>query len=165
MVGRLLVYKRFDIAIEAFNKLELHLKIIGIGPEMKKLKRIANWNIEFLGVLPEEKLREYYQNCQALIFPQEEDFGIVALEAMACGRPVIAYRGGGALESVKEGKTGVFFNEQTANSLAEAVKKFNPSKFNSKLIRQHALKFDKQIFKKKIKDFIDKSYYDHWNRY
>jgi len=165
IVGRLLVYKRFDIAIEAFNKLELPLKIIGIGPEMKKLKRMANWNIEFLGGLPDEKLREYYQNCQALIFPQEEDFGIVALEAMACGRPVIAYRGGGALESVKEGETGVFFNEQTANSLVEAVKKFNPSKFNPKLIRQHALKFDKQIFKKKIKDFIEKSYHDYRNRY
>ena len=165
MVGRLLVYKRFDIAIEAFNKLELPLKIIGTGPEMKKIKRMANWNIEFLGEMRGEKLKEYYQNCQALIFPQEEDFGIVALEAMACGRPVIAYRGGGALESVKEGETGVFFNEQTANSLAEAVKKFDPSKFNPKLIRQHALKFDKQIFKKKIKDFIEKSYHDYRNRY
>ena len=113
MVGRLLPYKRFDMAIEAFNKLELPLKIIGSGPEMKKLKKMANWNIEFLGEKNNEELKKYYQECQALIFPQEEDFGIVALEAMACGRPVIAYKGGGALESVIGGKTGMFFEEQT----------------------------------------------------
>jgi len=165
MVGRLLVYKRFDIAIEVFNRLELPLKIIGDGPEMKKLKRLANWNIEFLGELPSDKLKEYYQRCRALIFPQEEDFGIVALEAMACGRPVIAYRGGGALESVKEKKTGLFFNEQTVNSLVEAVKNFNFSKFNPQIIRDHALKFDKEIFKKKIKEFIEKSYHENRGRY
>jgi glycosyltransferase involved in cell wall biosynthesis len=162
MVGRLLPYKRFDIAIEAFNKLELPLKIIGKGPEMKKLKKMANWNIEFLGELAGEKLREYYQNCQALIFPQEEDFGIVALEAMGCGKPIIAYRGGGALESVLEGKTGVFFDEQNTDSLVEAVKKFclliNELGFDSTFIRNHAVKFDKEIFKKKIKDFIDKTW-------
>jgi len=164
MVGRLLPYKRFDIAIEAFNKLELPLKIIGSGPERKKLKKMANWNVEFLGEISGEKLREYYQNCEALIFPQEEDFGIVALEAMACGKPVIAFRGGGALESVLGGKTGVFFDDQTIDSLIEAVKNFNPEKFNFQTIRSHALKFDKEIFKKKIKDFIDKAY-GHWNRY
>lgn len=160
MVGRLLPYKRFDMAIEAFNKLELPLKIIGSGPQMKKLKKLANWNIEFLGEIGSDKLQEYYQKCQALIFPQEEDFGIVALEAMACGRPVIAYRGGGALESVLEGKTGVFFDEQTAGSLIDAVKHFGGLKFNSEDIYQHALKFDKEIFKSKIKDFIDKNYKD-----
>ncbi|PJE57579.1 MAG: glycosyltransferase family 4 protein [Candidatus Portnoybacteria bacterium CG10_big_fil_rev_8_21_14_0_10_38_18] len=165
MVGRLLVYKRFDIAIEAFNNLELPLKIIGSGPELKKLRKIANWNIEFLGEIHSDKLREYYQNCQALIFPQEEDFGIVALEAMACGRPVIAYRGGGALESIKEGKTGVFFDNQGVSSLAEAVKNFDLSKFNPKIIREHALKFDKEIFKKKIKDFVEKTYYENRDRY
>ena len=163
MVGRLLPYKRFDMAIEAFNKLELPLKIIGSGPEMKKLKRIANWNIEFLGEMDNKNLKEYYQNCQALIFPQEEDFGIVALEAMACGRPIIAYRGGGALESVLEGKTGVFFNEQTIESLVEAVKNFNASKFDSRVIYEHALKFDKEIFKKKIKDFVDKNWKEFKN--
>ncbi|OGZ33057.1 MAG: glycosyl transferase [Candidatus Portnoybacteria bacterium RBG_13_40_8] len=165
MVGRLLPYKRFDIAIKAFNNLELPLKIIGNGPEAKKLKRMANWNIEFLGELNADRLREYYQNCQALIFPQEEDFGIVALEAMACGKPLIAYRGGGALESVKDGETGIFFDEQTIDSLVEAVKNFKLKKFNSKKIRQHALKFDKEIFKKKIKDFVEKSYYENRDRY
>ena len=165
MVGRLLPYKRFDMAIEAFNKLELPLKIVGSGPEMRKLKKMANWNIKFLGELSGEKLKEYYQNCQALIFPQEEDFGIVALEAMACGRPVIAFRGGGALESILEGKTGVFFNEQSIDSLVGAIKKFDASKFNPQTIYQHALKFDKENFKKKIKDFIEKKYNDHRNRY
>lgn len=160
MVGRLLPYKRFDIAIKAFNILDIPLKIIGDGPQMKKLKKLANWNIEFLNELSSDKLREYYQNCQALIFPQEEDFGIVALEVMACGKPVIAFRGGGALESIKEGETGVFFDEQTVDSLINAVKNFNSSKFNPLKIRQHALKFDKEIFKKKIKDFVEKAYYE-----
>jgi len=158
MVGRLLPYKRFDMAIEAFNKLELPLKIIGNGPEMKKLKKMANWNIEFLGEKNNQELKKYYQECRALIFPQEEDFGIVALEAMACGRPVIAYGGGGALESVLGGKTGVFFDEQMIESLIGAVKRFEGLKFDSKEIYQHALKFNKENFKKKIKEFIDENY-------
>ena len=165
MVGRLLVYKRFDLAIEAFNELEIPLKIIGTGPEMNKLKKMANWNVEFLGDVDNEKLREYYQNCQALVFPQEEDFGIVAVEAMACGRPVIAYRGGGALESVKEGETGVFFDEQKRDSLIDVIKKFNPDKFNSLKIHTHAKKFDKEVFGKKIKEFIEKAYYEYRNRH
>jgi len=164
MVGRLLGYKKFDMAIQAFNKLRLPLKIIGHGPERKNLEKLAENNVEFLGELKEGKLKEHYQNCKALIFPQEEDFGIVAIEAMACGKPVIAFRGGGALESVKEGKTGLFFNEQNVDSLMQAVKNFDPEKFKSKYIRKHALKFDKELFKKKIKDFIDKSY-ESWNRH
>lgn len=165
MVGRLLPYKRFDIAVQAFNKLGKPLKIIGDGPERKKLEKIAKKNIEFLGELSGDKLKEYYQNCQALIFPQEEDFGIVALEAMACGRPVIAYHGGGALESVKEGETGIFFNQQTPESLIKAVKSFRADNFDSQKIRKHALKFDKEKFKKKIKNFVEKSYHDYRNRH
>lgn len=161
IVGRLLAYKKFDIAIKAFNELKLSLKIIGEGPEKKKLKNIALKNIEFLGELKEEELRKHYQECQALIFPQEEDFGIVALEAMACGKPIIAYQGGGALESVKKGETGMFFNEQTSESLIEAIKEFRPEKFNSQVIRTHAITFDKEIFKKKIKEFIEKTYYEY----
>lgn len=161
IVGRLLAYKKFDIAIKAFNELKLSLKIIGEGPEKKKLKNIALKNIEFLGELKEEELRKYYQECQALIFPQEEDFGIVALEAMACGKPIIAYQGGGALESVKKGETGMFFSEQTSESLIEVIKEFRPEKFNSQVIRAHAITFDKEIFKKKIKEFIEKTYYEY----
>lgn len=158
MVGRLLSYKRFDIGIKAFNKLELPLKIIGDGPERKKLEKLANKNIEFFGELDGEDLEKYYQRCQALIFPQEEDFGIVPLEAMACGRPVIAYRAGGVLESTKEGETGIFFDEQTPEYLIRAINNFTPTKFNPKKIRDHVLKFDKELFKKKIKDFIKESY-------
>jgi len=122
---------------------------------------MAKKNIEFLGERYGDDLKRYYQNCQAFIFPQEEDFGIVAVEAMACGRPVIAYRGGGALESIKEGETGIFFEEQTPGALTRAVKQFKPRDFDSQKIRTHALKFDKEKFKKKIKDFVEKSWLKH----
>lgn len=154
-------YKRFDIAVQAFNKLGRPLKIVGDGPERKKLEKIAEKNIEFLGERYGEDLKKCYQGCEAFIFPQEEDFGLIAVEAMACGRPVIAYQGGGALESVKEGETGIFFDEQTPESLINAVKKFNPGNFNPQKIRKHALKFDKEKFKKKIKDFVEKN----WEEY
>jgi len=161
MVGRLLAYKHFDIGIKAFNKLELPLKIVGNGPERKNLGKIAKKNIEFLGELRGEELKKYYQRCQALVFPQEEDFGLVALEAMACGRPVIAYQGGGALESIKQDKTGIFFDQQTPESLIRAINKFRADKFNPQKIRKHVLKFDKEIFKKKIKDFVGKAHYEN----
>ena len=160
IVGRLLTYKRFDIAIKAFNKLGKILKIAGDGPERKKLEKMAKGNIQFLGEVFDNQLKNYYQNCQALIFPQEEDFGIVAIEAMACGKPVIAYKGGGAIKSVKEEKTGIFFNEQTVDSLVGAVKNFQSEMFDSQKIRRHALKFSKEKFKKQIKDFVEKSYYE-----
>ena len=155
MVGRFLPYKRFDLAISVFNKLKLPLKIVGDGPEKSKLKKLALPNIEFLGLVSDEKLAKLYSNCKALIFPQEEDFGIVALEAMASGRPVIAYKGGGVLETVKEKETGIFFEEQTEESLMEAIRNFKESDFNPELIRNHSLKFDKEIFKQKIKEFIE----------
>jgi glycosyltransferase involved in cell wall biosynthesis len=157
LVSRFLPYKKIDLAVEAFNRLGWPLKIIGDGPEKKRLKKIANKNIEFLGLVPEKKLREYYARCQAFIFPQEEDFGIVAVEAMASGRPVIAFGAGGALEIVKEGETGIFFKEQTVDSLVEALKKFRPEDFSSQAIRQHARQFDKEIFKNKIKEFVNQS--------
>lgn len=154
MIGRFLSYKRFDLGIEAFNQLGLPLKIVGDGPQRKKLQRQAKSNIEFIGLISDEKLKNYYAHCQALIFPQEEDSGIVIIEAMASGRPVIAYRAGGALETIKEGITGLFFNEQTSESLIGILKKFNSLDFNPQIIRQHALQFDEKIFKDKIKNFI-----------
>lgn len=159
MVGRMLPYKRFDIVVEAFNKLKLPLKIIGQGPEAKRLRKMArSEKIEFLDYLPDKEVARYYAQCKALIFPQEEDFGITVLEAMSCGRPVIAYRGGGALETVIENKTGVFFNHQTSKSIIEAVNKFNPNQFNPEEIRARALKFDEKIFKKRIKEFVKEEY-------
>lgn len=162
MVGRLVPYKRFDIAVEAFSRLpDEKLVIIGDGPEYKKLKvkseKFKVKNIKFLGRVPESELPKYYANCKALIFPQEEDFGIVPLEAFASGRPVIAYRGGGALETIKEGETGLFFNEQMPESLLNVLRSFNEKKFNSQKVREQALKFDKEIFKKKFTELLSEN--------
>ena len=156
MVGRLIAYKRHDIAIQAFNQLGLPLKIIGRGPEMKRLKKMANNNIEFLGRVPEKDLPKYYAECRAFIFPQEEDFGIVAIEAMASGRPLIAYRGGDIPEHMEEGKSGIFFEEQTAQGIVEAVNKFKDIDFNPEYIRSQTLRFDKAIFKTKIMEYIQR---------
>ncbi|MBU1255343.1 glycosyltransferase [Patescibacteria group bacterium] len=161
MVGRFLSYKKFDLAIDAFNQLGWPLKIIGDGPDKKKLMKRAGENIEFVGLVSDDKLKDYYAHCQAFIFPQEEDFGIVSVEAMASGRPVIAFEKGGALEIIQSGITGLFFKEQTIDSLINALKKFKTIDFNSEIIRQEALKFDQERFKEKIKKFIN----EHWNRH
>ncbi|MBI3815803.1 MAG: glycosyltransferase [Nitrospinae bacterium] len=167
-------YKRLDIAIEAFNRTDFKLKIIGDGQDEKRLKGLAKSNIEFLGWQDDNVLREHYAKCKALVFPGEEDFGIVPLEAMASGKPVIAYGKGGALETVipinqrqeargkkqEEKPTGVFFYEQTPEGLIEAVKYFeeNENRFNKNSIRNHALKFDRAIFKEKIRSYIMEKY-------
>ncbi len=160
MVGRLLPYKRFDMAIEAFNRLKLPLKIVGEGPEIKRLKKRANSNIEFLGWLPDAKLTDYYSRARAFIFPQEEDFGIVPLEAMAAGTPVIAFKAGGALETVEENKTGIFFGEESIESLIKAIENFQKreKEFDPIAIHERALKFNKEIFQEKIEKFIKKVY-------
>lgn len=157
IVSRLLPYKRFDIAIQAFKKLGIPLKIIGEGPDEKRLKKMARGvaNIEFLGRLPDNKVEEYFSKCQAFIFPSEEDFGIVQVEAMASGRPVIAYRAGGALEIVEEGKTGLFFDEQISESLEQALVNFKSKDFDARVIRESAKRFNKDIFKKKFKEFVE----------
>ncbi|OGZ35580.1 MAG: glycosyl transferase [Candidatus Portnoybacteria bacterium RIFCSPLOWO2_01_FULL_43_11] len=156
MVGRFLPYKRFDLAIEAFNRLGWPLKIVGDGPQKIQLKKKAKDNIEFTGLVSDEKLKNFYTHCRAFIFPQEEDFGIAPAEAMSAGRPVIAYRAGGVLEIIKEGTTGLFFDKQTPECLIETLKKFRSSDFDSQTIRQHALQFNEEVFKNKIRDFINK---------
>ncbi|MFZ5982456.1 MAG: glycosyltransferase [Patescibacteria group bacterium] len=163
MVGRLMAYKRFDIAIEAFNRLGKKLKIIGRGPEEKKLEDLAGPNIEFLGRVSDEELGKYYSKCQAFIFPQEEDFGIVAVEAFASGRPVIAYRGGDIPEHLREGENGVMFDSQTVDDIVEAVKKFQGMSFDGPAIRRTAEKFDREIFKAKIKEFVEREFEDFKN--
>lgn len=157
MVGRLVPYKRFDLAVKVFSAIGKPLKIIGDGPERKRLEKQASSNIEFLGLISDYKMPEIYSRAQAVIFPQEEDFGIVPLESMASGRPVIAYRGGGALETIEEGKTGVFFDDQTEIALAQAVGQFYQTDWNPHAIRTHALKFDKEVFKTKILDIVNDS--------
>lgn len=163
MVGRLITYKRHDVAIEAFNKLGLPLKIIGRGPEMKRLKKMAKDNIEFLGRVEDADLPKYYANCRAFIFPQEEDFGIVAIEAMSAGRPLIAYRGGDILEHIQEEKTGIFIENQTSEAVVEALKRFQIFDFDGNYIRNESLKFDKEIFKKKISDYVEKTFLE-WKK-
>lgn len=157
LFGQLVKYKRADLAIEAFNQLNKPLLIIGEGEMLPQLKRMANSNIRFLGKLPFEQVRHYLTHCKALIFPGMEDFGIVPVEAMASGRPVIAYGAGGALETVIDGKTGLFFYNQTAEGLSDAVIRFeeNISHFTPDLIRRHAEDFSLSIFKKSLTQLID----------
>lgn len=149
--GRLVHYKKFDLIIQAFNKLALPLLIIGEGPELNKLKKMARSpKIEFLEYVPDEKLNLLYNGAQAFIFPQIEDFGLVAAEAQACGTPVIALNQGGGREIAEDGKTGILFNNQTVDDLIMAVRRFQISKFDQKLIRESALRFSKNKFKKSI---------------
>jgi glycosyltransferase involved in cell wall biosynthesis len=161
LVGRLIPYKRADIVVEAFNRLGLPLKIAGTGSELESLRSMAAPNIEFLGRVSDDELRDLYSHCQALVFPQEEDFGIVPLEAMASGRPVIAYRAGGALETVLDGVTGIFFDRQNAQSLIEAVRGFDPGSFSPERARRQALRFDVEVFKEHLLAYVDKA----WERF
>ncbi|EKD64166.1 MAG: glycosyl transferase group 1 [uncultured bacterium] len=128
---------------------------------MKRLRKLAGSTIEFLGRVSDDDLPRYYAECKAFVFPQEEDFGIVAIEAMASGRPLVAFRGGDIPEHMEEGKTGIFFDKQTPESLMEAVRKIENMGFDAENIRSMALKFDKEIFKKKIKDYVEKALEEH----
>jgi glycosyltransferase involved in cell wall biosynthesis len=155
---RLAPYKRLDIVIEAFKRLggDYKLKIFGDGVDMKRLRQIAgdNINIEFLGRVTEEEKARLYQGAEAFINPQEEDFGITAVESLASGRPVIAYRKGGATETIIEGKTGMFFDIQTPEALAKTIKNFNSAAFNPQEIKGYAQKFSVDNFKRQMSEFI-----------
>ncbi|MCD6442150.1 glycosyltransferase [bacterium] len=155
IISRFRPYKRVDLAIKAFNKLRMPLKIIGTG-EDKLLKKMAGPNIEFLGFVSDREKAKYLSHCKAFIHPQEEDFGITPIEAMASGRPVIAYKKGGAMETVVDGLTGKFFKNQTVEDLADAVLKLNLNEVKPQKIREHAEKFSKKQFKKDIKNFVQK---------
>lgn len=161
MVGRLIAYKRHDIAIEAFNRLKLPLKIIGRGPEEARLRRLAGPSVEFLGRVEDADLPGYYARAKGFIFPQEEDFGIVAVEAMASGRPLIAFRGGDIVEHLEEGRTGVFFDRQTAGAIEAAVRGFDPEAFDPEYIREHSLRFDTALFKERIREAVETAYAAH----
>ncbi len=173
IVGALSPYKRVDLAVEAFNELGYPLRIIGAGPEMPYLRSIAASNIQFLGSIADEQVRSHYARCRALVFPGEEDFGIVPLEAQAMGCPVIALGKGGALETVipesgswqpqtgiPEEKTrkptGLFFYQTEKKSLCQAIEHFNTVEtgFDANEIREHALKFDLDQFQYRIRMFI-----------
>lgn len=160
MVTALAPYKRVDIAIEAFNRLGRKLIIIGDGQLLSPLKKIAKKNIEFMGWKKDEEVREYYQRCQAVIFPGEEDFGIVPLEAQACGKPIIAYGRGGVLETVipypQRESTGILFSSLHPKSLIESITLFETVKehFQPEVIRKNALRFDKKRFREEMLNSI-----------
>lgn len=158
VVGRMMKYKKIDLVIKAFNELKLPLKIVGRGIEYDNLKKMAGPTVDFLGRVSDNDLPEIYAKARAFIFPQEEDFGIVATEALASGRPIIAFRAGDIEERVTDGENGVFFEEQTVTGLMNAVKKFQTIKFNSEKIRKTVLKFDRDDFKNKIKKFVEREY-------
>lgn len=163
IVSRLNSYKRIELAIQAFNELKYKLKIVGEGPFKDELLKMAlKDNIEFAGKVDEKELIRLYSNCRALIFPGEEDFGIVPIEAQASGRPVIAFGGGGALETVIDNVTGLFFYEQKPLALKDRILEFIniENNFDPEIIRKHALSFDEEVFKKKIIDFITSKYND-----
>jgi glycosyltransferase involved in cell wall biosynthesis len=149
LVSQLVPYKRTEIAIEAFRNLDRQLVIIGDGPKMQELRRKAPKNVRFLGRTPQSEMNHWYANCRALIFPVEEDFGIVPLEAMAAGRPVIALKRGGAMETVVANRTGLFFDHQTADCLREAIENFERQEesFRPEDIRKHAERFSEEAFR------------------
>jgi len=160
IVSRLIPYKRIDLAVAAFTRLGLPLKIAGDGPERKRLEEIAGPSVEFLGRVSDAEMKKLYAECKAFIFPGEEDFGITPVEAQAAGRPVIAYGAGGCLETVVSGVTGEFFQSQTADALAEVVDGFDPDRYQTGMIRRHALSFDRELFKKRIYIFVENRYRD-----
>jgi glycosyltransferase involved in cell wall biosynthesis len=158
IISRLRPYKKVDIAVQAFNRLGLPLYIIGYGEEEERLKQMARPNIKFLGNVSDSEVVKYLSHCRAFINPQEEDFGITVIEAMAAGRPVIAYGSGGALESIIPEKTGVFFDEQSWEALADTVIHFKSENFDPRIIRNHAENYDNSNFKKKIHDYLDRTW-------
>ncbi len=154
VVGRLVKYKRVDLVVRVFNKLGFPLVIVGEGKEEKKLKAMASTNISFIKKLTDDELINYYKKCRAVIFAQEEDFGLVAAEAQACGTPVIAYKKGGIKDIVIDGKTGIFFDKQTEDSLESALLKFEKVNFNQSFIMGQGGKFTKERFKAELSRII-----------
>jgi len=159
-VSRLVPYKRVDILIKAFSKMpDRKLIVIGDGPDLKKLKKLATRNIEFLGYQKFSVVKDYLQRAKAFLFAGEEDFGIVLVEAQACGTPVIAYNRGGASEIIINKKTGILFNEQSVESLIEAIREFEriENNFNFRLIRENSIRFRKDRFHNEFKNFLEKT--------
>ncbi|MEC5126212.1 glycosyltransferase [Verrucomicrobiales bacterium BCK34] len=155
IVSRLVSYKRIDLAVEAFTKAGRRLVIIGDGPDRPRLEALAGDTVEFLGRAPDDVVTERMATCQGFIFPGLEDFGITPVEAQACGKPIIAFHGGGALETVVDGRTGVFFNEQTPESVMEALARFDAVEWNRETIRANAERFSTARFLKEMSEFLE----------
>lgn len=157
IVSRLYEYKNIHAAINAFNKLGQQLVVIGTGPAEKKLRQMARKNINFLGHQDEDTVSKFYRHCRALIIPQEEDFGLTAVEAMSFGRPVIALKKGGVAEIVKEGESGVFFDDAIPEAIADAVRRFNGMKFDPRVIAEQTKVYSRDVFKEKILGLVHSS--------
>ena len=154
ILSRLMPYKRIDLAIEACKRMNRRLIIIGDGPDRARLEKLADDRIEFLGRQPDQIVNYYAARCRALLFPGEEDFGMAPLEANAAGRPVIAFRGGGAVETVEDGKTGLFFDQPNSRSLSTAIEQFEAMVWSQILLRRHAEKFDRNVFAFRVLQFL-----------
>src|SRR3990167_4369581 len=150
-------YMRRDLAVAACTKLSLPLNVIGSGPEHKRLVKMAGLTVKFLTGVPDSQMPKHLSSAEAFLFPALEDFGVVAVEALAAGTPVIAFKGGGALDYIKPAQNGEFFEKQTVESLTEALQKFDKTKFDSKIVSDSAAKFNKKIFAKKMHEFVNKT--------
>lgn len=155
IVSRLVGYKRVDLAVEAFTETGRKLVVVGDGPDRKRLESLAGENVEFLGRAPDDTVTELMATCRGFVFPGCEDFGITPVEAQACGKPIVAYRGGGALETVVEGETGVFFDEPTADSLAGALDEFDWIDWDVATIRRNAERFSTEAFLRRTREVLD----------
>ncbi len=158
VVSRLIPYKRIDLAVQAATRLGVRLKIGGKGRDMERLKAMAGSTVEFLGYVPDDELPGLMAGCKAFLFPGLEDFGITPVQAQACGRPVIAFGGGGALDTVIPGQTGELFNAMTVESLMNVMQGFDAGRYDSTAIRAHALQFDTSVFNRQISDFVAHSW-------
>jgi glycosyltransferase involved in cell wall biosynthesis len=162
IVSRLIPYKRIDLAVDAFSRLGLRLKIVGSGGrDLQALRARAGRNVEFVGRVSDGELKQLYAGCRGLVFPGEEDFGIAPLEANASGRPVIAYAGGGALDTVVDGRTGVLFEEQQVECLIGAIRRAEATAWDPDELRAHARKFDSQVFRDQLGKFVGESVAAH----
>ena len=164
LLMRLVGWKRPDIAVEACTRLGLPLVVAGEGRERKRLQRLAGPSVTFVGHADDAQIKGLLAGCKALILPSEEDFGLTPLEAMATGRPVIAYGHGGVLDTVVPGRTGAFFEQQTTDAVAEALMAFDPSHYNARDIRGHAEQFDSARFRARIRAFVDEQLSAHLER-
>jgi glycosyltransferase involved in cell wall biosynthesis len=160
VLSRLQPYKRIDLAVEACTRLGVPLHVIGDGPDRARLERLAGPSVRFFGRVSDAEVRDQLASCRALLFPGEEDFGLTPLEAQASGRPVIAYGAGGALETVRDGKTGVHFRPQTAEALSRVLSSFE-DRFDPAAIRRHACRFDVALFKERLYSLLAEKYERH----
>ena len=160
-IGRLIPYKRVDLAVQACTRLGLPLKVGSTGRDLDRLKAMAGPTVEFLGHVPNDELPGLMAHCKAFLLPGAEDFCIAPVEAMAAGRPVIAYDSGGVRDTVIEGLSGTLFPEQTVESLIEALGRFDPDDYDPPAIRRHSERFDKKVFRQKIGDYVLRAYEEH----